>query len=648
MREKLDLAVTKEDDKMGLYVIDFGVFLKEATDESPAKLDVDFLQQIRDDWDVQIRSHIVVYLFTRTYAGKLAFLRLIERMSILLFIYFACGLSTSILYPIDPHNFGLTKTQIYTGAFMSLVMILILELIEMIMTRRKYFESRTNWLQMILFFMSVIYLIIFPWEVPMDITGANHTMASLDYAGSIINRTKHFGLDKNWCQIVGAENLSTSSFDEPHHALNLPANVLSDYTYRPINKAIRIIDDIGDNITDVSFHLKTALLNNAHTGEGIISTVSDLKMILRNDQSVQYENHEFILNITQNICNTRKSVDKSLNNLKNIFKIVHPGENLDQYPDLKSCLKQARLVFLNFEIVSMKLKEARDDFESATNSNENLAFLHYACVIIFMMAGVSFSLTANGLSGFSIYTIMLQTLLVKTTAVLRFFLPLIFAFANVFRLVVDHNNLPFKSGVGGFNKVMAMMTGEVEFTDYFQPDEGKSRTNDWFRQLVFFIFNVIMVIVVCNFLISITLSDLEKIRKQAVSIICKNALDDIITNTTLQGMIENDIQSDFGGFGILRSARNQPKICFQIVQMKTKINPYYLRHRKMPALRWVYSKLTMLATYQETVVGNSPIGIYVYRRSGDGPIGEKLKTNYIPVETVKELLNQKNLCVHCK
>ena len=235
---------------------------------------------------------------------------------------------------------------------------------------------------------------------------------------------------------------------------------------------------------------------------------------------------------------------------------------------------------------------------------------------------------------------MLRTLLIKTLAVLRFFLPLIFAFANVFRLVVDHRNMPFKSGFGGFNKVMAMMTGEVEFTDYFQPDEGESRTNDWFRQLVFLTFNIIMVILVCNFLISITLSDLEKIRKQAVSIICKNALDDIITNSTLQGMIEKDMQKDFE---LDEPMKNKPMICFQIVQMKTKINPYYLRHRKMPALRWVYSKLVMLATYQETVVGNSPIGIYVYGKNEDGRIGERLNTNYIPVETVKELLNQQSL-----
>ena len=639
MKEKLDLAVTKDDDRQGLHVIDFGIFLNDAKLDA-AKLDVDFLQQIRDDWDVQIRSHVAVYLFTRTYAGKLAYLRLIEHISILLFICFACGLSTSILYPTEPHNFGLTKTHIYAGAFVSLIIVLILEMLEMIMTGRKYFKSRTNWIQMILFFMSLIYLIIFPWEVPMDITGANNTMASLDYAGSVINRTKHFGLDTNRCQIVGAENLLTSSFDEPHQAMNLPANVLSDYTFRPINEAILIVDDIADNITDVSFHLKAALLNNSHAGEGIISTVSDLKMILRNDQSVQYEGHGFIINITQTIRNTRKSVDKSLDSLKNIFKIVYPGENLDQYPDLKSCLKQARLVFLHFEIISMKLKEARDTFESVTNCNESLAFLHYACVVIFMMAGVSFSLTSNGLSGFSIYTIMLQTLLVKTTAVLRFFLPLIFAFANVFRLVVDHNNLPFKSGFGGFNKVMAMMTGEVEFTDYFQPDEGESRTNDWFRQLVFLTFNIVMVILVCNFLISITLSDLEKIRKQAVSIICKNALDDIITNSTLQRMIENDMRKDFV---LDKSVRNKPMICFQIIQIKTKIKAHYLKYRKMPALSWIYSKLMILATYQETVVGNSPIGIYVYRKNEDSRIGERLDTNFIPVETVKELLNQQNL-----
>ena len=37
----------------------------------------------------------------------------------------------------------------------------------------------------------------------------------------------------------------------------------------------------------------------------------------------------------------------------------------------------------------------------------------------------------------------------------------------------------------------------------------------------------------------------------------------------------------------------------------------------MPALRWVYSNLVMLATYQETVVGNSPIGIYVYGKNED-------------------------------
>ena len=636
MKEKLDLAVAKEDDTLGLYVIDFGVFLKKDADECPAKLDVDFLQQIRDDWDVQIRSHIVVYLFTRTYAGKLAYLRLIEHMLILLFICFAGGLSTSILYPTDPHNFGLTKTQIYAGAFVSLVMILILEMIEMVMIGRKYFKSRTNWIQMILLLMSLIYLVVYPWKVPMDITGTNQTIASLDYAGSVINRTKNFGLDRNWCQNVSGEHLSTSSSAESRQPLNLPANVLTDLLHRPINEAFVIADDIAYNVTDVSFKLKTALSKNPNTMGGI----TDVKMILRNDQSVQYEAHQFLVNITQKIRHTGKNVDKSLETLKNIFKIVNPGEYLDQYQDIKSCLKQARLIILHFEIVSMKLKDARDTFKSVTNSNENLAFLHYACVIIFMMAGVSFSLTANGLSGFSIYTIMLQTLLVKTTAVLRFFLPLIFAFANVFRLVVDHRNMPFKSGFGGANKVMAMMTGEVEFTDSFQPEEGESSTNDWFRQLVFLAFNIIMVILVCNFLISITLSDLEKIRKQAVSIICKNALDDIITNSTLQGMIEKDMQKDFE---LDESMRNKPMICFQIVQMKTKINPYYLRHRKMPALRWVYSKLVMLATYQETVVGNSPIGIYVYGKNEDGRIGERLNTNYIPVETVKELLNQQSL-----
>ena len=95
---------------------------------------------------------------------------------------------------------------------MSLIIVLILEMLEMIMTGRKYFKSRTNWIQMILLLMSLIYLVVYPWKVPMDITGSNHTIASLDYAGSVINRTKHFGLDTNWCQYVVAKIVPGAQF----------------------------------------------------------------------------------------------------------------------------------------------------------------------------------------------------------------------------------------------------------------------------------------------------------------------------------------------------------------------------------------------------------------------------------------------------
>ena len=72
------------------------------------------------------------------------------------------------------------------------------------------------------------------------------------------------------------------------------------------------------------------------------------------------------------------------------------------------------------------------------------------------------------------------------------------------------------------------MTGEVEYTHSFQSFDGQSRTVEWVKQLIFAFFSVVMVILVCNFIISVTMNDLQKIRPLAIATQCRNILADII------------------------------------------------------------------------------------------------------------------------
>ena len=624
------------------YILNFGMFFNKDDNKN---INTELLEGIRDHWDPKIQSHILVYMFTQTIAMRSMRSRLYfaEYFSMLVFTFLAGNLAYLVRYPTELH-WGITDLySMHCWLWGSLISIIVIEAIQFSVYHKSYFKKWTNGLQAILILGSFIYIGIIPWNAVLCQQKTHKLIGIVDSTHLVMNVTYDMVKQKEICSLIRMSNDSNVSKEVGMEAMQ--TKVLQNFISESTSEASGNFGDAVSNVTDVSHYLDFLMQGDFSTNNETIKVPYEFNFTYPNGTSTYYRNHQYLVDIKEKLKETKEGIDKSAKLLKEVLKIA----DLDEY---KLCLRRITKMVFHYQIIKQKLERALDTFNDLMDADENNVFLHYACALIFWMSLISFCLLEKTKTA-SIYAIMLKKLFIKTVAMILFFTSLICAFANALRLLIDHRNTPFRTGFRGYNKVLAMMTGELEYTDTFQPGQGESNTSDIFKQLIFTFFIVVMVILVCNFLISITMNDLSEIRSNAVANQCKNILVDVLSDDDGIENIKKNMNKYFGENADSRYA------CFQLCVDKSyfrwdnpKCCPQMFPNRFVDWSNWMINQVLKIS--HDIKLETNRMSLWVY----DEEMKEKKKKNegekaseilieggFLSIDTVKKLID-KDECVY--
>ena len=609
------------------YILDFAVFFNKNK-----HIDRALLEKIRDHWDPKIQSHLLVYMFTQTIAMRSmrSSLYYAEYLAMLVFTFLAGNLAYLVRYPTELH-WGIT--DIYTMScwlYGSLFFLIAVEAIQLGVYRMGYFKKWTNLLQAILILGSFLYIGIIPWNANLCLQKTNEVIKVLDSTQLAINVTHDMVRQKEICSLIKLSNGHWEVGVEESQT-----KVLQNFISERTSDAFDNFGDVVSNVTDVSYYLVFLTHDGFSTNNETIKVPYKFNFTYPNGTNTYYRNHQYLVDMKEKLKTTKEGIEKSVKLLKEILEIA----DLDEHT---ICLKRITKMVFHYLIIKQKLGSALDTFNHIRDEDDNNVFLHYSCALIFWMSLISFCLLEKTKT-VSIYAIMLKKLFIKTVAMILFFTSLICAFANALRLLIDHRNTPFRTGFRGYNKVLAMLTGELEYTDTFQPGQGESNTSDIFKQLIFTFFIVVMVILVCNFLISITMNDLSEIRSNAVANQCKNILVDVLSDDKGIEKIETNMDEYFGNDG---SWYNGRRACFQLCVEKNYFrweNIKYLRscigrpQELIDGLNWLINQV--LKIYHDIKFETNRMSLWVY----DDQTKEKkkmIKGGFLSIDTVRKLIDE--------
>lgn len=460
--------------------------------------------------------------------------------------------------------------------------------------------------------------------------------------------TSNLGLTEHGCNAFNNSNyLPYISGDITEETQLDTADIVNGFIFERYTEAYGSIKDVSGNVANISDYLKNMLLmdQGGHSIElGFKFQLPDVNNTL--NATLEYHNHHFLEVIKGTLKGASKNVTKSVLLLTEIVHMVKLDKYDNQQEQYQNCINKIKWTLFHYQVIYEKLNDATHIFDKAVTKNANKVFLHFACGLIFLMTIIAFFLLEKGIKTTGIYTVILRKLFIKTVAMILFVMPLITAFGNVFRLLIDHRNAPFRSGFHAVNKVLAMMTGELEYTDTFHPGDSESNTIDWVRQLTFTFFMVVMVILVCNFLISITMNDLNKIRPFAIAHQCKNILEDVLYNQESgRDIIQENIQNSFAigedDFEKVFDKRKRTKalhVCFQLVIEKN----YYRPFKSTKYNTW-FNRLMMF--WHETHLESDRISLWVYDDARMDKLeirnrNKMVPAGFIPIDTVKDLIEE--------
>lgn len=136
-----------------------------------------------------------------------------------------------------------------------------------------------------------------------------------------------------------------------------------------------------------------------------------------------------------------------------------------------------------------------------------------AGAICVFLAWVNFILFIRKVPMFGIYIVMFLYVISTFFKFFVVFIFLIMAFGFSFYVLLhDEKSIPsFDSPIGSLIKTGAMMTGEMNFDDFFFGDHKPSIVT-W---ILFILFILLMVIVLMNLLVGLAVDDIQEVQKQA-------------------------------------------------------------------------------------------------------------------------------------
>ena len=621
------------------YILDFGFFLKKSTKVKEGKsvkewdINTNRLKDIRDHWDPKIQSHLLVYMFTQTICATANVFKMnyVQYLVMVIFTFFAGSLAYLVRWPTERALFG---SMDMNGAMISLsvclAIIILLEFWEYHMTGNGYFQW-TNFFQVLLIFQCIAYLLIIPWESYLSVTNTKKVMEILESTNLAMNVTHDMVWQEQPCSFLKTLNYSNFSstvgkakFMQESMQTEIVANFISDLTL----DAIGNFEDVESNITDVSYYLMYISHDKFLIDNDTIRLEYTFNLTFPNGTHADYHNHQFLIDIEKTLRTTKKEIGKSLAILEEILELVDLDTvHSTHYDEYKICMRRITKILFNYQVMFKKLTnavKAFDDVEVIYTFFNKYFFLHFSVWVIFWMALVSFSLVGRSKTT-GIYTIMLRKLFIKTIAMLLFFMTLISAFANALRLLIDHRESQFRPALGAVNKVLAMMTGELEYSDTFQPGPGESDTSATVKQITFAFFTLVMVILSCNFLIAITMDDLNKIRRNAVSNQCKNIL---------FGVLSKNSDGETEGVSDIQKLVNK---YFPEVDEPQCLACFHLCLEKNSENKFINFVLRMLHNIQ---MESNKMSLWVCNKK-TGEKGRRFKGGFLSIDTVSEVMGDK-------
>ena len=390
-------------------------------------------------------------------------LSIFEYVAMFLFTIAVGGLAYIVRYPTELY-FGADLNTIRILLIFSLTMMGAVELGQFYVYRWSYFSRGTNWCQILLIAGCVVYLRLIPWDRQLDAEKTKDTIRLLHSTGKMIHTTANVVESENECDILNILRHSTSPSAFVSEEIDSSVNVLQNFIQENYEDATLNIRDVFENVTDTFKYLNHTMLHYKNPNSTTIylphilkanftihSTMNLTIPFLTDDKS----NNLFLHEIRERLRTTYKDIKNSVSVLKKIIVTVKLDLYDKEHGKYQKCLTKIGWVLFHYEAISEKLNSIISTFNDAIHSEDNKAFLHFACFIIFLIAIISFCLLGQGKT-VSIYAIMLKRLLIKTFGLILFFLPLINSFGNTFRLLIDTRENVFKSSLHAFNKVIVI------------------------------------------------------------------------------------------------------------------------------------------------------------------------------------------------
>ena len=608
------------------YILDFGFFVKE-----DGKINTGLLERIRDHWDPKIQSHLLVYMFTQTICTAANVFRMYygQYLAMLIFTFFAVSLAYLVRWPTESVLFGqMDMNGAWISLMICLVLIFILEGVEWTTTGIGYCFQWTNLFQVILIAEGIYYIWIVPWDSYLCVTNTNKVIGILQSTTLALNLTHDMVWQEQPCSFLNTSNDSNFSSRVGIAGLmqeSLQTEMVENFISERTLDATGNFGDVVSNITNASYYLMHISQDKFLIDNDTIRLDYRFNLTFPNGTQADYRNHQFLIDIEKTLSSTKEEIGKSLEILKEILEMVELDTvHSNHYDEYKKCLQRISHLLFNYQLIFKKLTNANNAFDDVIIQDDKYFFLHFSVWLIFWMALVSFSLVGrNKTTG--IYTIMLRKLFIKTIAMLLFFMTLISAFANALRLLIDHRESQFRPALGAVNKVLAMMTGELEYSDTFQPGPGESDTSAIVKQMTFAFFTLVMVILSCNFLIAITMDDLNKIRRNAVSNQCKNIL---------FGVLSKNSDGETEGVSDIQKLVNK---YFPEVDEPQCLACFHLCLEKNSENKFINFVLRMLHNIQ---MESNKMSLWVCNKK-TGEKGRRFKGGFLSIDTVSEVMGDK-------
>ncbi|XP_071516483.1 transient receptor potential channel pyrexia-like [Panulirus ornatus] len=193
---------------------------------------------------------------------------------------------------------------------------------------------------------------------------------------------------------------------------------------------------------------------------------------------------------------------------------------------------------------------------------------HHLAAIVILLSWVELLLLIGRFPVFGLYVQMFTHVTQNFGKFLFAYLSLINAFSLSFGVLFP-NHAPFKLYALRFVKTLVMMTGEIEYDEWFY-DESKTIMYPGTSHIIFLIFLIFVTIILMNLLVGLAVSDIQGLQKSA-------GLDRLVRQTELIAHFESIMFSEWLAWampkGVLRLLHRRILLCPSLYGWTLVINP---------------------------------------------------------------------------